>query len=354
MKETITDILKDKHKTPGFHYLFFTADSIKNDITDGLQNIENNIELNDRTSFHVFSATKTFTAVAVMQLVQANKINLTDSIQHYLPEYQFSKPISIGQLLSHQSGLANPIPLKWTHLKDEHFDFDYSEFTNTVILQNLKLKRTPGKKYSYSNINYLVLGKLIERISGRDYNTFITENILEHLEGDEFIDFEYPDSNHAKGYHPNSFFQKILLSLLLDKKKITYTASNDWTAFHPFYVSGAPYGGLFASPKALMHYCQAILNNQILDSVSVNMMLTEQKDNSGKKTGMSLGWFRGELNEQPYYCHAGGGGGYYIEIRVYPTLNYGSVIMTNASGMNDKRILDKLDNKSITSESGEK
>ena len=58
---------------------------------------------------------------------------------------------------------------------------------------------------------------------------------------------------------------------------------------------------------------------------------------------MCLGWFAGDLNGNKYFAHAGGGGGYYCEIRIYPDLNKGSVIFFNRSGMSDERYLDKLD-----------
>ena len=56
-----------------------------------------------------------------------------------------------------------------------------------------------------------------------------------------------------------------------------------------------------------------------------------------------LGWFVGELKGQKYFAHAGGGGGYYCEIRIYPDINRGSVIFFNRSGMRDERILDEFD-----------
>lgn len=58
---------------------------------------------------------------------------------------------------------------------------------------------------------------------------------------------------------------------------------------------------------------------------------------------MCLGWFTGELNGIPYYAHAGGGGGYYCEIRIYPEEKIGSVIFFNRSGMSDEKFLDKVD-----------
>lgn len=73
------------------------------------------------------------------------------------------------------------------------------------------------------------------------------------------------------------------------------------------------------------------------------MLFTENFTNDGKPTGMCLSWFSGQLDGNQYYAHAGGGGGYYCEIRVYPDNGIGSVIMFNRTGMRDERFLDKLD-----------
>jgi D-alanyl-D-alanine carboxypeptidase len=62
---------------------------------------------------------------------------------------------------------------------------------------------------------------------------------------------------------------------------------------------------------------------------------------------MSLAWFRGELDGHTYYAHAGGGGGYYAEVRIYPELQRGSVILFNRSGMRDERFLDRVDRRLI-------
>lgn len=69
-------------------------------------------------------------------------------------------------------------------------------------------------------------------------------------------------------------------------------------------------------------------------------MLTSTKASKGV---MCYSWFTGELDGHRYFCHAGGGGGYYCEIRFYPDLNVSSVIMLNRSGMRDERLLDKID-----------
>jgi len=345
MIESTPNIIKNEHNAPAFHYLFFSSDSALVDVRQGYQNVESKLEVDDRTSFHAFSVTKTFTAVAVMQLVEEGKIKLDDPIINYLPSYTFSKPVTIRDLLCHQSGIANPLPLKWTHLADVHASFDYSKFSDSIILNHLELKRPPGTKYAYSNINYLVLGKLIEEISGKEYQAYISENIINILPTKEYMGFDIPESNHATGYHANTWVQNLVLGFLLDKSKMMYRADEDWNGFKPFYNNGAPYGGIISTPTALKVYCQELLKNNgmLLPKNSVDKMLTEQPTKKGSKTAMSLGWFKGKLDENDYYCHAGGGGGYYSEIRLYPALGYGSVIMLNSSGMKDDRILDYLD-----------
>ena len=78
-----------------------------------------------------------------------------------------------------------------------------------------------------------------------------------------------------------------------------------------------------------------------------NCFFQENQNYKGKNTGMCLGWFAGNLNGNKYFAHAGGGGGYYCEIRIYPDLNRGSVVFFNRTGMSDERFLDKLDRYSI-------
>lgn len=345
MTNSTIDIIRKKHNAPGFHYLLFNSEEVIRDVYSGFQNEETNIPVNDRTSFHAFSITKTFTAVAIMQLVQRGSLTLEDPIANYLPSYSFSKPVTIRQLLCHQSGIANPLPLKWTHLESDHTHFDYKAFSESIILGNLKLKNPPGRKFAYSNINYLILGRLIEEVSGKEYDDYIKEYIFNQLPTSEYLGFDIPESNHATGYHANTWFQNLLLSLLFDKKKMMYASGDEWTGFNPFYINGRSYGGVICSPNALMEFCRALMNKNepLLPTSLIEAMLSPQQTADGKETIMSLGWFKGAIDGKEYYCHAGGGGGYYCELRLYPALGVSSVIMMNSSGMKDDRILDHLD-----------
>ena len=73
------------------------------------------------------------------------------------------------------------------------------------------------------------------------------------------------------------------------------------------------------------------------------MLFTENLTNEKKPTGMCIAWFSGQLSGKKYFAHAGGGGGYYVEIRIYPDLGMGSLVFFNRTGMSDERFLDKVD-----------
>jgi CubicO group peptidase (beta-lactamase class C family) len=332
-------------ESPAYHYIMFDLDTTLVEQYAGFQNLEQSKSMNQVTSFRAFSITKTFTAVAVMQLIENGRLKLEDYIDQYIPEYKFSDRITIEQLLSHQSGLANPIPLRWTHLLEEHSDHNFEEFADSVIMNNLKLKRSPGSKFSYSNLNYLILGRLIEKVSSLDYETYVTKYVIEPLGVHNQLGFTHPIENQARGYHKNTLFQNLLLKALLDKETATYQASKDWLGYHPFYLDGSSYGGLFANAEGLKAYGQALLSKKelILTQGGIEDMFSEQMTTSGRSTGMSLGWFVDTLAETRYVHHAGGGGGYYAEFRLYPELGVGSIVMMNSSGMRDYRILDKMD-----------
>jgi hypothetical protein len=110
-------------------------------------------------------------------------------------------------------------------------------------------------------------------------------------------------------------------------------------------VNGAAYGGLIGTPDAFVKYIQELLksNCQLITDEYKKLLFTENFTNDKKSTGMCIAWFSGQLNEEKYFAHAGGGGGYYVEIRIYPDLGIGSLVFFNRTGMSDERFLDKVD-----------
>ena len=331
---------------PGLQYRFIGPGGDQVEINTGLADVAQQHAVNRTTAFNAYSLTKTFTAIAVLQLVEQGKIALADTVSDYLPQYPFSEKFTIEQLLSHRAGLANPLPLSWIHLADEDKTFDAAAFSRRIIAANTRLKYTPGTKMRYSNVGYLILGELIERVSGQPYRDYIRQHIFEKIQpGSGYLGFARPESgDFATGHHRRWSFVNLLLGLLLDKKKFTRRASADWIAFNPLYVNGMAYGGVVANAGGLAAYLQAVLNNELFENEATTQIMFARQE-----PGMGMGWFTGILNGHLYHTHAGGGGGYYCEIRVYPALRMTSVLMTNRSGFSDERLLDRLDKEVISS-----
>jgi D-alanyl-D-alanine carboxypeptidase len=345
--DIILTSLVEKNKTPSVQYLIFNKDSIIYSFISGDADISGKKKAGKETIYNAFSVTKTFTAIAILQLSEQKIIYLNAPVKKYLSNFPFDPSITVKQLLSHTSGIPNPLPLRWIHLPQEHDSFDRNSFFRPIFEHHKKLKSTPGERYSYSNLGYVILGQLIEKVTGVTYEQYITENILNKLLlSQEECRFTIDDSTvHAKGYQKKVGFSNLILGLLFDKSKYLTNSEGKWKAYRKFYVNGPSYGGLIATPCSFVKYIQDLLkrNSLLLSSESKSILFTETLTNDGKRTGMCLSWFSGQSDGKHYFAHAGGGGGYYCEIRIYPEKGIGSVIMFNRTGMSDERYLDKVD-----------
>ena len=345
--KSISEFLKyevDDKNTPSIQYAFFDADTITYQFHYGLQNVKENKAVNAATTYNIFSVTKTFTALSVLQLAQSGKIELNKPASDYIPDFPYSKHITVQQLLSHTSGIPNPLPLRWIHLASEHGTFNRDVFFKNVFRKSPKLKFEPGTEFKYSNLGYVLLGQLVEKVSGQKFEEYVDANIIKRANAEPgSLGFYLNPSVHATGYHKKWSLSNAILGFMIDKYKFMYETESGWKPFHNFYINGIAYGGMFGSANGLIKYAQALLKDSVLLNEKYRKILFSESEINGKPTGMSLSWFTGTLNGNQYYAHAGGGGGYYVELRVYPELKKGSVIMFNRSGMTDERILDRTD-----------
>ena len=128
--------------------------------------------LTAKSNIGIASSTKPFTAFAVLQLVDEGKIKLDDPIVNYLPELKLDderwEQVTVRHLLSHTSGLPNPIIVAPANTLKE----------GVKRLYDWKLQSKPGEKYFYSNANYWTLAYLIEKISGIEFNDYLTQNVF--------------------------------------------------------------------------------------------------------------------------------------------------------------------------------
>lgn len=349
MKEFDTILARqvEKNNTPSVQYTIFDKDSIIHRFYFGVADIKNQTKTNENTTYNGYSVTKTFTALAVLQLAERKELDIDQPVKKYLPDFSYSPEITIRQLMTHSAGIPNPIPISWIHLADKHHSFDRNKFFMQIFTKYNKTKSKPNEKFAYSNLGYVILGQLIEKVSGLDYEDYIRQNIIQplHLTSDD-LGFTITNTlHHAKGYHKRFSFSNAILGLLINKSKYVDKTEGKWKAFKSNYVNGPSHGGLIGTSNAFVKYIQELLNPNcsLLSDDYKKILFNENSTNNGKATGMCLSWFKGQLNGKQYFAHAGGGGGYYCEIRIYPDLGIGSVIMFNRTGMTNEKFLSRLD-----------
>jgi CubicO group peptidase (beta-lactamase class C family) len=337
----------ERYNTPSVQYILFTRDSVIHEFHHGFADVKNQIKAEAHTTYNAFSVTKTFTALAILQLAEKGKLNIDHSAKQYLPDFQYSSGITIRHLLTHSAGIPNPIPLAWIHLVEEHPSFNRNIYFNQIFLKHNRTRSKPNEKFAYSNLGYVLLGQIIENVSGQQYEEYVRDNIIKPLNlSPAELGFEIADNkDHAKGYQKQASLTNLLLGFLIDKRKYMDETEGKWKPFKSYYLNGAPYGGLIGSKRGFVKYIQELLkpDSRLISKDYKKLLFIENITSTGKPTGMCLSWYCGKLNGNKYFSHAGGGGGYYCEIRIYPELGIGSVIMFNRTGMTDQRFLDKAD-----------
>jgi CubicO group peptidase (beta-lactamase class C family) len=242
----------ERGKTPSAEYLLFDKDNVIHKFKTGFVDIKNQKKVSDDTTYHAFSVTKTFTALAVMQLAEEKKVDLDESVKKYVPEFPYGSEISVRNLLTHTAGIPNPNPLSWIHLEKEHAIFDSKGFFDSIFKKHNKAKSKPNEKFRYSNLGYVLLGRLIETISGQAYENYIRHNILEPLEiSPKELGFEIvEEGNLATGYQKKTSLMNLLLGFFIDKPKFMAKAEGKWKPVRRYQLNGASYGGWRGTPMA--------------------------------------------------------------------------------------------------------
>ena len=154
----------EENKTPSVQYAIFNKDSIIHSFQIGFSDIKNQQKTAKSTTYNANSVTKTFTALSILQLAEQKKLDIEQPVKKYLPEFPYSSEITIRQLMTHSAGIPNPIPLSWIHLADEHKSFGRTNFFTQIFIKNNKTKSKPNEKYAYSNLGYVLLGQLVEKV----------------------------------------------------------------------------------------------------------------------------------------------------------------------------------------------
>ena len=144
----------------------------------GLADRENKILNTPQTKFHLASTSKPFTTAAIMLLEEQGRLKVTDPLTKFIPDYPNGDKITVHHLMIHSTGIANINGFSNYGSLSQH-----SQTPATLVAQfkNKALIFEPGDRCSYSNSNYNLLAYIIEHVSGKDYGTFLKENIFDPI-----------------------------------------------------------------------------------------------------------------------------------------------------------------------------
>ena len=221
------------------------------------------------TKFDTASITKVFTATAVLQLVQEKKLNLSDCITQIidLKGTEISPDVTIEQLLNHTSGIHDDAEEKAGEQYSELFiaSPNYAIKECRDFLKNFAYKKPnfePGSDVRYCNCSYVLLGLAIEKITGKGYREYVTENVFRKagMKNTAFLSMDFVNENTAEGY----------LTLYNEAGETVGYKKN----IYCFPPMGTPDGGAYTTAEDMNLFLTAIQNKILLDDTHADLLLT--------------------------------------------------------------------------------
>ncbi len=266
------------------------------------------------TKFNLGSMNKMFTAVAVLQIVQAGKLSLDDPLSKFLSTdwlpREVTDKIRIKHLLTHTSGLGSYFNDKFMNSSRELYR-NVNDYKPLVIEETLAFE--PGTKWRYSNTGFLLLGAVIESVTGGNYYDYIRENIYKPagMTNSDCFDVDEPIPNLAVGYSQET----------RDGKPV-------WvTNVFKHVIRGGPAGGGYSTAEDLLRFDKALRSNKLLDAEHLEMLWTSKPELGSSEYGFGFGVF-GEPGAR-IVGHSGGFPGISSNLDMFLDSGFTAVVLSN-------------------------
>jgi D-alanyl-D-alanine carboxypeptidase len=249
------------------------------------------------TRFRMGSMNKMFTATAVMQLVQAGKVRLDGTVGTYLPEYpnrDVASRVTIHHLLTHTGGTGNIFGPQF----DAH-RLDLRELTDYVKLYGARgLAFEPGSRWEYSNYGFLLLGVIVERVSGQTYYDYVRDHVFA------------PSGMTASGSEPER--------AAVPGRAKGYMREGAWWVSNADTLPwrGTSAGGGYTTVEDLLRFARAITGNVLLDAGHTALLITG-KVSTGRGGRYAYGFFDEGKGPDRHVGHSGGAPGMNGDLRIY-------------------------------------
>ena len=272
----------------------------------GMANLELDVPNTTATKFRLGSITKQFTAASILLLEERGKLKIDDKVKTYLPDAPMAwDRITVFNLLTHTSGIPN-----FTALAD-YGTIKLSARTaeaSVAAVRDKTLDFGPGEKMSYSNSGYLVLGAIIEKVSGQSYEKFVTENIFTPL------------GMNDSGYDSNT--------ALIKRRASGYVRTPAGYVNAGYIHMSIPHaaGALYSTTGDLLKWEQALFAGKVVSKASLDRMITPFKNDYALGLTSTLDKGRRVI------AHGGGIDGFNTHLAYYPETRTVIVALSNVNG----------------------
>jgi len=299
----------------------------------GIANVENSIDVTNSSVFSINSCTKAFVGVAVMQLQEEGKLNVNDYVSKYIDSLPSDwRKITIRQVLSNTSGLPNIID------QYENIFEGGDEKKAWEKVKTLPAEFKAGEKFSYNQTGYVMVGKIINKVSGISFVDFIKQRQFDvaGMNTTQFGDSGDVIFRSAGGYS----------MLTNDNGNWTGTKKlkNIFVTFPPYFRACS---GILSTAEDLSKWLIALQNGQLLkDKQSIDILWSSVKLNNGSVSGLNklvnsyaLGWPVVVRDEHPAVAPVGGMRSSFF---VYPKDDLSIIVLTNLQGANPEWFIDEI------------
>ena len=286
----------------------------------GMAELELGVPIAPDMVFRVGSVTKEFTAACILELVEEGRLALDDPVEKYLPEFPAGgRRVTIERLLTHTSGVRSYTDMPgWFGARMRE---DRSPREIEALFDGEPFDFEPGTQWHYDNSGYILLGEILEKVSGKPYADLVAETIFRPL-----------------GMNDTHYGSDVPI---VPKRVAGYQKTPDGVINAPFLSMTEPYsaGGLVSTVDDLARWHRALDAGAILKPESVRRMWTPVRLPDGRDTRYGFGWIIWSLDGHPVVEHGGGINGFQTANLRLPDERIYVAVLSNCSGCADPRAL---------------
>ena len=274
----------------------------------GVSNVQTGTPVTPNTMFAIGSVTKQFTCSAVMMLQEQHKLSISDPVSKYYPQLTRAKDITLKDLGGHIAGYRDYYPLDYVDR-----EMATPEPADTIIVRyaTRPLDFEPRSRWSYSNTGYLILGRVVEKVSGQPIGAFFQSRIFTPL-GMAHTAFEpSPNANMASGY----------TSFGLSDPIPAVPEAKGW--------AGAA-GAIWSTPTDLLTWDKSLLDHRLISPASYAVLTTPQRLTDGRSSGYGCGQGINDRGSALTFSHGGAVSGFVAQNTILPNTKSALVVLSNS------------------------